>query len=181
MWFVAPVAGDASLGAPLHAASARPRFGPRDLLAGEYRFERAPEPRRVPEGIPVVSVRRTAEDQPLLSVEHEDVWRDLGPKRVRDILGLVVQVRVRPVVLAYEALHVLERVGRVARRVVAVNTEKAHAACRVLLGHRTQPRIPRDHVRAVQAGDDETVWGFPVSPSNASEPEASHSTKLLEH
>src|SRR5215210_2668603 len=98
MWFVAPVAGDASLGAPLHAASARPRFGLCDLLAGEYRIKCAPEPRRVPGGIPVVGVRRTAVDQPLLSIDHEDVWRDLGLKRVRDILGLVVQVRVRPVV-----------------------------------------------------------------------------------
>jgi len=52
----------------------------------------------------MVGVRRAAVGQALVPVEHEDVGRDLGAERARHALGLVVQERVWPAVLAGDAV-----------------------------------------------------------------------------
>ncbi len=97
--------------------------------------------------------------EPVLAVEDEQLGGALGAQRAGDVLALVVQVRDRPVVLAHEPAHALQRVGRVAGGVVGVDGEEADDARRVVLGGGAQARVPRDDVRAVVAADDQHRGG----------------------
>jgi 1-acyl-sn-glycerol-3-phosphate acyltransferase len=100
----------------------------------------------------MIRVRRPVVDEPVLGVEEEDFGRPRGAVGLRHLLRLVVEEREGKALLLRAGLHVLDGVAEVAG--VRVDGDEPGAAL-VLARDVVQPVLPGDHVRAVDAREDD--------------------------
>src|SRR6266545_4158270 len=100
----------------------------------------------------VIGIRRPVVGEPVLVVEEEYLWRAGGSVGRRYLLGLVVEKRKGEALFLGALLHVVDPVAEIAG--IRVHSDEARAPC-IVPRDVVEPILPGDHVRAVDAGEND--------------------------